>query len=223
MTSNNIVDSNVTYEALINSAANSLYNELMSSSVSSGTYKNNKVSFTIGSGVTCGAGTKYSQSKVVTLTETEKRNETYTAPTLNQILNDLATFMDGVGVPINNTTPTPDGAISFFFALNFFVEKAIIKRAVSVSDNANPTYHLHYKAPSPSSYSKIPYNYSETNTTTEQKINNIYNQLKSTSLLSDEVRGMSISSAAHSSSCSSSSCSSSSCSSSSFIVYFNLS
>lgn len=219
----NILDSNVTYEALINSAANSLYNELASSSVGDGTYRNNKVSFTIGSGVTCGGNTKYSQSKVVTLTETENRNETYTAPTLSQILNDLTTFMNDIGIPTNKTIPTPDGAISFFFALNFFVEKAVIRRAVTAANNATPTYHLHYKAPSSSSYSKIPYSYSEKNTTTEQKISNIYNQLKSTSLLSDEVRGMSISSAAHSSSCSSSSCSSSSCSSSSFIVYFNLS
>lgn len=219
----NILDSNVTYKTLINSAANSLYNELASSSVGGGTYRNNQVSFTIGSGVTCGGNTKYSQSKVVTLTETENRNETYTAPTLSQILYDLTTFMNAVGIPTNDTTPTPDGAISFFFALNFFVEKAVIRRAVTAANNATPTYHLHYKAPSSSSYSKIPYSYSEKNTTTEQKISNIYNQLKSTSLLSDGVRGMSISSAAHSSSCSSSSCSSSSCSSSSFIVYFNLS
>ena len=216
---NSILNSDVTYASLISSAAASLYSVLSSSSVSTGTYRNNTASFTIGSGVTCGTNEAgfTSHSKSVTLTETENRSAAYTAPTQATITNDITTFMSGVGIPTDSSVPTPDGAISFFFALNFFVEKAVIKRPITAANNTAATYHLHYKAPAASSYTKIPYSYSAPNTITADKITNIYNQVKSTSLLSDNARAMSIASGAHTSSSSSSSCSSSS-----FIVYFNL-
>ena len=214
----NILNSTVTYASLIDSASTALYNKLSGSGLSAGTYRTNSATFTIGSGVSCGhkRGSWVSQAKSVTLTETENRNETYTPPTKATIINDITNFMNAVGVPTNNTNPTPEGAISFFFALNFFVEKAVIKRASTSPNNGDSTYHLHYKAPSASSYNKIPYNYIIQNTITTDKITTIYNQLKSTSLLSDNVRGMNIASAAHTSSCSSSSCSSV------FIAYYNL-
>lgn len=220
----NILNETVTYASLIDSAATSLYNKLYGSSVSAGTYRNNSFTFTIGSGVICGEkrSSWVSQERTVTLTETEKRNETYTPPTKDTIVSDIKNFMSELGIPTDKTTPTPDGVISFFFALNFFVEKAVIKRAITASDDTSSTYHLHYKVPSSSSYTSIPHNYEAQNTITEEKITNIYNQIKTTSLLSDDARGVEISSSAHSSSCSSSSCSSSCSSSSSFIVYFNL-
>lgn len=210
---NNILNETVTYSSLIDAAATSLYNKLSGSSVSAGTYRNNSFTFTIGAGHVNKAGT--SSAKNVTLTETENR-ESYTAPTKDTIVSDIKNFMSGLGIPTNNTTPTPDGVISFFFALNFFVEKAVIKRAITASNNTSSTYHLHYKVPSSSSYTSIPHNYEAQNTITEEKITNIYNQIKTTSLLSDNARGVKISSAAHTSSCSSSSCSSV------FIAYYNL-
>ena len=73
---NSILNSDVTYASLISSAAASLYSVLSSSSVSTGTYRNNTASFTIGSGVTCGTNEAgfTSHSKSVTLTETENRS-----------------------------------------------------------------------------------------------------------------------------------------------------
>lgn len=211
----NILNSDVTYASLISSAAASLYSKLSSSSVSTGTYRNNAVTFTIGSGVT--TSHNGSPTKSVTITETENRSSAYTTPTQATITNDLTTFMSGVGIPTDSSVPTPEGAVSFFFALNFFVEKAVIKRAITAANNAAATYHLHYQAPAASSYTKIPYSTSVPNIITADKITNIYNQIKSTSLLSGGVRATAITSGAHTSS----SCSSS-CSSSSFIVYFNL-
>ena len=211
----NILNSDVTYASLISSAAASLYSKLSSSSVSTGTYRNNAVTFTIGSGVT--TSHNGDPAKSVTITETENRSTAYTAPTQATITSDLTTFMSGVGIPTDSSVPTPEGAVSFFFALNFFVEKAVIKRAITAANNTAATYHLHYQAPAASSYSKIPYSTSVPNIITADKITNIYNQIKSTSLLSGGVRATAITSGAHTSS----SCSSS-CSSSSFIVYFNL-
>ena len=211
----NILNSDVTYASLISSAAASLYSKLSSSSVSTGTYRNNAVTFTIGSGVT--TSHNGDPAKSVTITETENRSSAYTAPTQATITSDLKTFMSGVGIPTDSSVPTPEGAVSFFFALNFFVEKAVIKRAITAANNAAATYHLPYQAPAASSYTKIPYSTSVPNIITVDKITNIYNQIKSTSLLSGGVRATAVTSGAHTSS----SCSSS-CSSSSFIVYFNL-
>lgn len=211
----NILDNSVTYASLINAAGAALYNVLKNQSIGTGTYRTNSHTFTIGSQV----NTKHhgNQKRTVTITEREDRTESYTTPTQSKIISDIKVFMSGVGVPTGSTNPTPDGAISFFFALNYFVEKAVIKRAITSPMDANSTYHLHYKPPTASSYSKIPYNYTTPNTTTTEKINNIYRQLKTTNLLSDNVRATKIASGAHTSSCSSSSCSSSA-----FIAYFNL-
>ena len=232
----NILDSNVTYSSLINSAADSLYNRLKNETINNGTvYRDNIVNFSIGAEVNgIGAG---NQRRDVTLNEKEIINETYTPPSKNTIINDITKFMSANGIPTDNTNPTPDGVISFIFALNFFVEKAIIKRAIESNNNTSTQYHLHYKVPT-SSYYKLPYNYSTKNTITTNKINDIYTHLKTTSLLSDNARSVNIASGSHTSSSSSSSCSSSSssscssssssssssCSSSSsiFIAYFNL-
>lgn len=228
---NNILNDSVTYESLIDSAATSLYNKLKNHAIYTSEdnpheYRFNSVSFVIGSGVTCGhkRATKVSQAKTVTLKEQEVINVEYIPPSKETIVSDIKTFMREVNVPIDNTNPTPDGAISFFFALNFFVEKAVIKRPINAPQGGNViTYHLHYEAPSALSYSyvhKIPYNYKIQNTITTEKINNIYNQLKTTNLLSDDVRNVSIiapgGTSSHTSSCSSSSCSSV------FIAYYNL-
>ena len=233
-----ILDSNVTYESLIDSAATSLYNRLKDSSVDVGIYRTNISEFTIAEGMNSHSGRYGSASSLastVTIEEVENRNENYIAPTKDIIVDDIKKFMSGVGIPINDTNPTSDGLISFFFALNFFVEKAVIKRAITAPNNEESSYHLHYKAPVSSSYSKVPFNYKELNSITTNKIENIYSQLKSTSLLSDNARTINIASSSHKSSCSSSSCSSSSssscssssssssCSSSSiFIAYFNI-
>ena len=40
---------------------------------------------------------------------------------------------------------TEDGLVSFFFALNFFVEKAIIKKQSSAQNNKDVTYFFLYK------------------------------------------------------------------------------
>lgn len=210
--------SGVTYSSLIDSAAAALYSKLSSASVSTGTYRNNATSITLGSGVTYGTNEAgfSSAAATKTLTETENRSSAYTTPTQATITSDIKTFMSGVGIPTDTSVPTPDGALSFFFALNFFVEKAVMKRAITASNNTNSTYHLHYSAPSASSYTKIPYSYSAANSITAEKITNIYSQLKSTSLLSGGVRSTGLTSAAHTSSSSSSSCSSV------FIAYFNL-
>ena len=215
----NVIQSDVTYASLISSAAAALYSLISNSSVATGTYRNNALSVTIGSGATYGTNEagKSSHAKTVTLTETENRSAAYTAPTQATITSDITTFMSGIGIPTGSTVPTSEGALSFFFALNFFIEKAIIKRSITAANGAAATYHIHYQAPSASSYTKLPYSYSMANTVTQEKITDIYNQVKTTSLLSGGVRATSISSAAHTSS----SCSSS-CSSSAFIAYFNL-
>lgn len=209
-----IINENVTYASLIDSAATILYNKLSSSSVKAGVYRDNAFTFAIG-----GVGTSHHgvQKYNITLRETENRSEDYTSPTKAKIVTDITSFMNGVNIPTNNTTPTSDGMISFLFALNFFVEKAIIKRAITAPNNSASSYHLHYKEPSASSYkNSILYTYDAQNSVTTEKIDNIYYQLKTTSLLSDNARKTNIKSAAHTSSCSSSSCSSV------FIAYFNL-
>lgn len=215
----NVIEDEVTYATLITCAAESLYNLLSESSVAAGTFRNNIVSVTIGTGGTYGtaASGKVTHEQTVTLTETENRSEDYTVPELEVIMQDMCIFLNDLGFPVDNTIPTSDGALSFFFALNFFVEKAIIKRAVTAEEGSEVTYHLHYQAPSSSDYTKIPFNYALGTTITQEKISNIYNQVKSTSLLSDNARATNLSSAAHTSSSSSSSCSSSA-----FIAYFNL-
>jgi hypothetical protein len=232
-----ILDSEVTYASLIDLAASSLYNVLSNESVNGGIYRKNSSTFTIANGMYREYGkpiTKESLAKNVTIEVAENIDENYITPTKNRIADDIKNFMDGIGVPTSETNPTPDGIISFFFALNFFVEKAVMKRAITSPNNAESSYHLHYKAPT-SSYSKIPYNYKELNSVTKNKIENIYSQLETTSLLSDNVRPIKIATGSYKSSCSSSSCSSSSssscssssssssCSSSSiFIAYFNI-
>ena len=210
-----IIDKNVTYTSLIASAANLLYNKLSSSSVSvdDGEYRTDEFTFKVGGVNTSHHGR---QEFNITIKETENRSENYTSPTKDIIVKDITTFMKGVNIPVTNTTPTSDGMISFLFALNFFVEKAVIKRAITAPNNSSSEYHLHYKAPSPSLYkNNIPYTYNVQNSVTTEKIDNIYYQLKTTSLLSDNARKTNVS-ATHTSSCSSSSCSSV------FIAYFNL-
>ena len=215
----NVIEDEVTYATLITSAAESLYNLISESSIVAGTYRNNAVDVLIGTGGTYGTNEagKVTHEKTVMLTETENRSEDYTVPTIDEIAEDIAVFMEQLGFPIDNTIPTSDGALSFFFALNYFIEKAIIKRAVTAEDGSEVTYHLHYQTPNASDYTKIPFNYALGTTITQEKISNIYNQVKSTSLLSDNARATNLSSAAHTSSSSSSSCSSSA-----FIAYFNL-
>ena len=230
------IKSNVTYASLIASAATSLYNRLKNESVPTGVYRQNKATITIAAGSVYGDTIKgtTTHAKTVELTDIEERTENYVTPSEAQIKNDIANFMKAISIPVSSEVPTGDGALSFFYALNYFVEKAVMKK-IKTAENGSVTYHLHYKAPSASSYSKIPCSYKELNVITSNKVADIYNQVKKTCLLSDEVRKTQIKTSTHassssSSSCSSSSCSSSSCSSSSssssssslFIAYFNL-
>lgn len=232
----NNIKSNVTYASLIASAAKSLYTRLKNESVPTGVYRQNKATITIAAGSVYGDTIKgtTTHAHTVELKDIEERTENYVAPSETQIKNDITNFMKGISIPVSNEVPTGDGALSFFYALNYFVEKAVMKK-IKTAENGSVTYHLHYKAPSASSYSKIPCSYKELNVITSNKVENIYNQVKKTCLLSDEVRKTQIKTSTHassssSSSCSSSSCSSSSCSSSSssssssslFIAYFNL-
>ncbi len=233
MAVSNNISNNVTYSKLISSAANSLYNKLVSSSQSKGQYRKNSATFEIGGGVWYGSNQNQEyQDNIVTISCTEERTEDYTAPSVAKITQDINAFMSALNIPTGNTLPTNDGLISFIFALNYFLEKAIIKRTIS-AENSGVKYHLHYQAPAASSYDPLNHNYPTKNTVTEYKIASIYDQLRGTSLLSDNARKTNIVSNAssHTSSSSSSSCSSSSsssCSSSSssssslFIAYFNL-
>lgn len=232
---NSILDNNVTYSLLIDTAAGLLYNQLKSYSVNAGTYRQNAVSMKIGGGTFKNG--EAVPTYTVKIKAPEEISESYTSPTKGTIKNDIVKFLDSLGIPCGDDVPTPDGIISFFFALNFFVEKAVIKRVTNA--DSTPTLHLHYKAPSSSSYSMLPFELydankvqKDLNSVTVDKIGNIYNQLKTTSLLSDDARKTNIASGTYSSSSSSSSCSSSSSSSSSscscssssslFVAYFNI-
>ena len=228
--------SNVTYESLIASAAKSLHTRLENESVPIGIYRENKATITIAKDSIYGdtISGRRTHEKTVELKDVEERVEDYVTPSEEQIKSDITEFMKAISIPVSNVVPTGDGAVSFFYALNYFVEKAVMKK-IKTAEDGNVTYHLHYKVPDASSYNKIPYSYKELNVISSNKVENIYNQVKKTCMLSDEVRETQIKTSTHtssssSSSCSSSSCSSSSCSSSSssssssslFIAYFNL-
>ena len=210
-----IINNTVTYNSLINITAKTLSDKLANSGVPKKVFRNNTANFTIGENVTCGEdNSKVDQKKDVTLTETESI-QAYTPPTVVQITSDIKSFMTSLGFPVTTEVPTSDSLISFMFALNWFIDKAVMQRAVE--SNTDIVYHLHYKAPLASSYSKIPYSNELADTITTSKIENIYKQISTTNILSDNVRVATLSSSAHTSSSSSSSCSSSS-----FIAYFNL-
>ena len=188
MALSNIIQNSVTYKGLIESAANTLYNLLKNDSLPQGVYKNTVASFTIGQGVVYGsAASSTNQAKTVQLSETEVRTDTYNAPSLSTIINDINTFMVNLGIQTDSSVPSNDGLVTFLFALNFFIEKAVIRKNASVTDSG-VTHHLHYKAPSAASYDKLKIETSVKNTITEDKIGAIYSQVKSTSLLSDPAR-----------------------------------
>ena len=88
---NSILDNNVTYSLLIDTAAGLLYNKLKSYSVSSaGTYRQNAVSMKIG------GGTFKNGEAVPTYTikikAPEKISASYTSPTKDTIKNDIVKF-----------------------------------------------------------------------------------------------------------------------------------
>ena len=218
----NIIQNDVTYSFLIEKAAELLYSKIRNTGVDPGTFRTNKASFRLN----IGGG----RTQSVTLTETERRSETYVPPTQDKIKREITSFMDTIGIPTGNTVPTNDSLISFFFALNYFLEKALINRAITGEENSI-TYHIHYQTPSASAYKKLNYTYPMENSISEDKITAIYNQLKETNLLADGVRRVALSSSAHTSSSSSissssssfiSRCSCSSIYSSMFIAFFNL-
>lgn len=248
----NIIQDNVTYQDLIKTAAHSLHELIKNDSLPKGTYKKSSVTVTMGVGVTIGKdpvkvdaykpdeypqeelGFK-SQEKTFDLIEEEVRAEDYIPPTEEEIIEDINDFIKRLDMPTDGV-PTSEGLVTFFFALNFFVEKAIIKKTVSAEEGEPVKMHLHYKIPEYREYSKINFRGKAQNTVTQDRIGAIYNQVKATSMLSDGARQTVLKSSAHTSSSSSSSCSSScsssscssSCSSSSssssslFIAYFNL-
>ena len=234
---------NFTYNDILSKAAHSLYTQI--SQLDNGKipaqnslYRNNQITHTLGAGVSYILdNNKGPAEKTYTFGTIEVNAESYTLPSESQILEDMKSFMKEFGL---DKPVTEDGLVSFFFALNFFIEKAIIKKHASAQDN-NVSYFIHYQKPELNSY--VSYitkaglagdkntTFTIDNSVSQDKISAIYDQLK-TSELSDGVRPakLSFSSSSNSSSCSSSSssscsssCSSSSSSSSSlFIAYFNL-
>ena len=224
----NIIQDNVTYQDLIKTAAHSLYELIKNDSLPKGTYKKSSVTVTVGQGVEYGkdptkassrdeypqeeTGFK-SEKKTFDLVEEEVRAEDYNPPTEEEIIEDINNFISNLNMPVEGI-PTNEGLITFFFALNFFIEKAVIKKTVSAEEGEKVKLHLHYKAPQAQDYNKINFRGKAQTTITQDRIGAIYNQVKSTSLLSDEARQTLVKSSAHTSSSSSSSCSSS-CSSSS--------
>lgn len=206
-----IINNEVTYKKLIDSAAKTIYDKVVQNSVGVGVFKTTTKNITIGSGVTNDKNEDLGIS--ATLKEVENRSDTYTPPTLAKITTDLTNFMTKAGIPTGNTVPSGSGAISFFYALNFFIEKALT-RANYIGEESGVKYYLKYTNPT-NSYTRIEYGPDER--VYYSRISSIYNQIKNTSQIYDGPKGMNLSSSAHTSS----SCSSS-CSSSSFIAYFNL-
>lgn len=233
-----------TYNDILKKAAHTLYTQLTQLNngkipAQNSLYRDNQITKTLGQGVYYILGnTKGSAEKTYTFGTTEVNAESYTLPSESQILEDMTNFSKEFGL---DKPVTEDGLVSFFFVLNFFVEKAIIKKHASANNN-DVNYFIHYQKPATNSY--ISYitkagltdnkntTFTIDNSISQDKITAIYDQLK-TSELSDNVRPakLSFSSSSNSSSCSSScsssssssSCSSSSSSSSSlFIAYFNL-
>lgn len=209
-----IINSEVTYKKLIDSAAKSIYDQAAANqSVGTGVFKTTTKSITIGKGVTNDA--KVDQGKTATLKEVESRTAAYTTPTLAKITTDLTAFMTRSGIPVGDTVPSSSGIISFFYALNFFVEKAFIYKNYT-GEESGVKYHRHYTTPT-NAYTAIKVGVQGDNRITQSRISDIYNQVRTTSQIFDGPRATSVSSSAHTSS----SCSSS-CSSSSFIAYFNI-
>ena len=58
-------------------------------------------------------------SLIVELKDIEERTENYVTPSEAQIKNDIANFMKAISIPVSSEVPTGDGALSFFYALNY--------------------------------------------------------------------------------------------------------
>lgn len=208
----NNINNNLTYAELIKKAADSLYLHITENKqVITSNFRKDTFEITIGKNVICMGN---SQEKKAQLTEIQNSNENFDVTT-DIIQQDIVNFMNKIGI-LANENVTAEGLMSFFFALNYFSEKAIIEIPYSAENNSIQC-KLQYKNPDVAEYMKIPFEKTSNNRITQAKITNLYNQIKSTSQLSKDARSISISSAAHTSS----SCSSS-CSSSAFIAYFNL-
>ena len=137
----NIIQNNVTYQDMIQTAAQSLYDLVKNDSLPQGIYKKASVTVTVGQGVEYGktqtrAVDQYakeygfeSAEKTYELVEEEVRTENYVAPSKDKIVEDIKNFISGINLPIEGI-PTHEGLVAFFFALNFFVEKAIMQKKI---------------------------------------------------------------------------------------------
>lgn len=180
---------------------------------------------------------------IVTTEEGDKNLDTvFTLPAVQEpteavLTADIKTFLTETGYFKNadfaSTVPlTYDQTISLFYALSYFTEKALHYKPTS----PDGTKYINYVRPLGTDYVplKTSYNPPTEKFITKNKMDDLYNKLKTGDLLTTSGRdinaAISIVSSSSSSSCSSScssssssSCSSSSSSSSSlFIAYFNI-
>ena len=161
-----VIDKNITYESLIDSAASSLHSFLSNSSVSIGQFRESSAQFTIGGGVkgylTDSKGYvvyNNDQGKSVSIKEIETRDSSYSTPSKDRIVADLRKFLSSLQIPIKDSIPTQNGLLAFLFALNFFMEKAVIKRVIQAENKVNPIYHFHYETPTITNFTSLPVSY----------------------------------------------------------------
>lgn len=203
------------YEEIVNSAVNAIYNSLMEKGDKPQKLLKHHTVPVVGS------GPKGPTANVYYLEYKRTRPE-YKIPTKTEILSDINVFLLSCGINYKSAEEvTIDGVKSLTYALSNFISRTVTRTVDT--DNTKVTYFTYYN-PVRARFAHTSLEYGQSKSFIMQgSIEDLYTQVRTANSIETmtdqlEFSVSSTSSSSSSSSCSSS-CSSSSCSSCSFVIY----